>query len=73
MEKVTPTGRRSARKSHLTPNRAHAAGFFVSCALASANAWMLCNRYCNQAVMELCNSMHLVDKIVGIVPRKGQL
>jgi hypothetical protein len=61
------TGRRPARKSHLVQNAAHAFGFFVPCALASVNAWMPCNRYCNQAVMELCNSMHLVGKILEIV------
>ena len=59
---------RSARESHLVQNTAHASVAFMSCALASLNACVLCNRYCNQAVMELCNSMHLVDKNLEIVP-----
>jgi len=62
------TGRRSACKLHLVQNTAHASVVFVSCALASVHAWILCNRHCNQAVMELYNSMHLVDKNLRIVP-----
>jgi hypothetical protein len=62
------TGRRSARKSDLAQNVVCDAAVFVSYALPSKNAWMPRNRYCNQAVMELCNSMHSVDKILEIVP-----
>jgi len=62
------TARRPAGKSYFMQNATHASVVFVSCALASVNAWMLCNRDCNQAVMELCNSMHLVDKNLEIVP-----
>jgi hypothetical protein len=57
------TGRRSARKLDLLQNAANASGFFVSCALSSKIAWVLCNRYCNQAVIELCNSMLCLSTI----------
>jgi hypothetical protein len=62
------TRRRSTRKSHLVQNAALASVVFVSWLLPTITARMMCNRHCNQAVMELCNSMHLVDKILGIVP-----
>ena len=62
------TGRRSARESHLVQNGVYASVVFASSALPSMIAWMPCNRHCNQAVMELCNSMHLVDKNLRIVP-----
>jgi hypothetical protein len=61
------TGRRSTRELYLAQNTAHASVVFVSWLLPTITARMMCNRHCNQAVMELCNSMHLVDKILEIV------
>ncbi len=62
------TGRRPTRKSHLVQNAAHVSVVFMSWPLPSITGRMMCNRHCNQAVMELCNSMHLVDKNLEIVP-----
>ena len=62
------TGRRSAHESHLMQNATNASAGFVSYTLPSKIAWMPWNRYCNQAVMELCNSMPLVDKNLRIGP-----
>jgi hypothetical protein len=62
------TGRRSTHKLYLAQNTPLASVVFVSWLLPTITARMMRNRHCNQAVMELCNSMHLVDKNLEIVP-----
>jgi hypothetical protein len=49
-------------------NTPYAFVFFVSYALPFLIVRMPYKRHCNQAVIGLCNSMHLVDKNLGKVP-----
>jgi hypothetical protein len=41
---------------------------FGSFTLPSKIAWIPSKRHCNQAVIRMCNSMHLVDKNLCKVP-----
>jgi len=62
------TWRRSAYKSHLVQNTSNVSVFSMSHALPLMIVLMLYKRNCNQAVIGMCNSMHLVDKNLGKVP-----